>query len=113
MAGKPYKITFNSTDPEGHDVHYYINWGDNNSEWTDYYQSEKDVTFSHTYNQSGLLTITIKSEDIFGKSSGQTNVKVYIITNRAIAVTNPVLFRLLESLMYRFPLLEQFLLNIR
>ena len=34
----------NSEDPNSNDVKYFINCGDGNTEWTDYYASVEDIT---------------------------------------------------------------------
>lgn len=110
QVGKPFKITLVSTDPEGHDVSYYISWGDGTDNgWEGLYPSGEEVTFTHTYTQAGSLTIITKAKDAYGKKSGQTNVKIYILKNRA--VTNPVILQFLEFLKDSLPLLER-LLNL-
>jgi len=107
---KRLEFKFVSTDPEGHDLYYMVDWGDD-----DYltnqgpYASGEEVTFSHSWRESGTFTIVAKARDEYGGKSPQNSFKLSITKNRA--VTNPVLFQLLENLMDHFPLLER-LLNL-
>ena len=104
-AGKPFQVTLTTTDPEGHDVYYYISWGDGIKEyWLGPYASGEEATLNHIYNQSGTLTIITKARDASEKTSGQTNFKIFIIKNRA--VTNSVFHNIIENLINQFPLIS-------
>ena len=101
-VGKPFQVTLTTTDPEGHDVYYYINWGDGIREyWLGPYTSGEEATLTHIYNQSGTITIITKSRDTSEKTSGQTNFKIFIIKDRA--VTNSVFLRIIENFINQFP----------
>ena len=63
--GKEYKYTFVSTDPDGDKVYYYIDWGDGKyTDWRGPYNSGKQVTLSHTWNENGTYTIRAKAKDV-------------------------------------------------
>ena len=55
--------TFVADDFEENDIKYFINWGDGNTEWTDYYASGEEVTVSHAWNTEGDFEITAKAMD--------------------------------------------------
>jgi len=48
QVGVNYQFSFTSTDPEGDNISFYIEWGDGTSDgWTDYSPSGTDRTFVH------------------------------------------------------------------
>ena len=65
-TGKEYEYTFNATDPDGDNVKYYIEWGDNTNEWTVFNASGTDVKVKHTWSAQGTYNITAKAQDIHG-----------------------------------------------
>jgi hypothetical protein len=109
-TGKPMSLltfTVSAEDPEGNDVSYMVSWGDGHYvPYTELKPSGTEVTFSHAWSNGGDYTIIVKAMDQYGAKSPQSSFKLSITKNRA--VTNPVLFQLLENLMDHFPLLEQF-----
>jgi CubicO group peptidase (beta-lactamase class C family) len=63
-VGISYNWTFLSTDPEEDNIAYYIEWGDNTSNITDYYPSGTVIKLQHTWNEHGIYNITAKAKDI-------------------------------------------------
>jgi len=79
VPGTSYKFTFNSVDPDGNDVFYYIKWDDGNVEiWDGTHASGTDVEISHTYNKEGTFTIQAKAKDTYDTESdwGEFTVKM-------------------------------------
>jgi len=110
-VGVSLDFTFVSTDPEGHDIYYMVLWGDGSyMDYTGPYASGEEATFSHVWTSTGEFNIISKAKDQYEAKSPQNNLKLRIQLSRAI--TNPVLFRILENLMNQFPLLNHLLLNI-
>ena len=110
-VGVPLEFSIVSTDPDGHDIYYLVLWGDGS--YIDYagpYASGEQATFSHTWTSTGEFNIITKAKDQFEAKSLQNNLKLRIRLSKAI--TNPVIYRLLESLLDHFPLFERFLLSI-
>jgi CubicO group peptidase (beta-lactamase class C family) len=59
-----YSYTVNATDPNGDDVYYFIDWGDNTtSSWIGPYSSGEVITESHTWSEKGKYTIQAKAKD--------------------------------------------------
>ena len=56
--------TFHSDDPEENDVKYIIDWGDGNTEETDYYLSCTPAEACHIYEVEGTYVIKAIAEDI-------------------------------------------------
>jgi CubicO group peptidase (beta-lactamase class C family) len=66
-SGKPnteYQFTLKSKDPEEDAVRYFIDWGDNNTEWTEYANSGEEIILNHVWTNKGTFTIKAKSIDI-------------------------------------------------
>lgn len=64
-VGEKYDWTFISTDPNDHDIYYWILWGDDTSsnEWIGPYKSGEELTVSHTYMKQGTFIIKAKVKD--------------------------------------------------
>ena len=94
-AGKPgvaYDSTFNSVDLDGHNISYYIDWGDGTCDgWTDYFNSGLDITFSHTYEDINWdNTIRAKAKDIYGKESDWSIRVIPILENIENSISSPI-----------------------
>ena len=80
-VGISYNWTFLSTDPEGNNIKYYIEWGDNTSNITGFYPSGTDIKVQHTWNEYGTYNITAKTQDIYGAESDWSNPYEVVIVN--------------------------------
>ena len=59
-----YEFTFNTTDPDGDDVYYFVDWGDDtNSGWKGPYESGEEVTITNKWTSEGLYEITARARD--------------------------------------------------
>jgi hypothetical protein len=88
-----------------------VAWGDGHYiPYTELMPSGQEVTFSHSWNEGGEYTICVKAKDQYGAKSPQAFLNLKI--NNGKAVTNPILYQLLEKLMAQFPLLELILTRI-
>jgi hypothetical protein len=66
-VGKPYNYTFVTTDPDGDDVYYCINWSDGTSNaWIGPFASGAEETAPHTWSQKGTYIIKVKAKDVRG-----------------------------------------------
>jgi len=106
-AGKKYEYTFVSTDGNDDNIRYHINWGDGNSEITDWYESGKVASANHTWKEEDTYTIKIKGEDSSYRVGETTNYIVKMPRDKAI--NNFIFYKLLEKLLYRFPFMRQIL----
>jgi parallel beta-helix repeat protein len=86
ISGKPnteYNFTFNAIDPEGEAVMYIIDWGDNNTERTEYVESGIEILLNHTWNETGTYLIRAKAIDIHGAESDWEEFTVTIPRDKA------------------------------
>jgi len=68
---EPIEFEFKSKDGDGHDVYYYIDWGDGTFEdWFGPFGSGTWQKKSHTWAEKGEFTVKIKARDITGLESG-------------------------------------------
>jgi len=109
-AGKEYEYTFMATDPDGDNVRYIIDWGDNTSNTTGYNPSGTDVGVKHTWSEDGTYIITAKAQDIYGFEGPEGTLTVNIPRSRT--VNRPLLLRLFERFLNAFPILR-YLLGIK
>ncbi len=66
-----YNFTVVTSDPDGDDVFYYIDWGDETSSgWIGSYSSGEEVIINHTWSRSGIFEIKAQAKDINGIKSG-------------------------------------------
>ena len=103
-----YEYIFNSTDPNLHPIMYFVDWGDNNTEWTEFSDSGDEITLKHIWENKGTYLIKAKSKDIYDAESNWSEFEINI--PRTTATTNYMWF---HWLLERFPLLERLLNLIR
>jgi len=108
-TGTEYEYTFNAVDPDGHDVKYFIDWGDDNTEWTGYNPSGTDVKVKHTWDEQEDFTIKAKAKDIFDAESGWGYLEVTMPKNKAFNFNYNLLSWLFERFPNAFPILRYML----
>jgi len=103
--GGNYPYTINSTDPNGDDVCFVINWSDGTQEVTDYYASGEQITINASIPSKGgtYILFEIKAKDVYGLESNWTKLEVTVPRNKTTINSFYQLF------FERFPLLERLL----
>jgi hypothetical protein len=66
IVGKEFDYYFSAIDFDEDDVRFHIDWGDGNSELTDFVHSGKVATVDHTFLKKGTIIISAYAEDIHG-----------------------------------------------
>lgn len=100
------EIQFNIScaDPDGDDVYYFIDWGDDQiNEWIGPYSSEHQVKLSCIYSEQGDYLIKIKSKDIFYEESEFATFQISIPKSK---IHINLLHLTLTQLLSRFPILN-------
>ncbi|MDH7517915.1 MAG: hypothetical protein QHH19_06190, partial [Candidatus Thermoplasmatota archaeon] len=91
-----YTFTIITSDSDGDDVYYYIDWGDTtNTGWFGPFPTSYGQTVTHTWTVSTIIkviTVGCKAKDIYGAESAWGNLTLLIINLNAqsIPVTNQV-----------------------
>ena len=105
-TGTPVKYTVSSTDPDGDNVSYLIDWGDNTSSgWLGPYPSGVGKNLSHTWAKQGSYTIQCKARDDAGAESDWGVLHVRMPLSLSLPVP-PLVSWLLERFPHLFPLLR-------
>jgi len=86
-VGIKYDYIFNSTDPDGDKVFYYILWNDVNNITTPFAPSGVDLIVSHTWTKEGIFSIKARASDPFGSLSDWSELEVEIPRNKAFYVS--------------------------
>jgi hypothetical protein len=111
-SGKPgtaYDYKFQSTDPNGDDLYYCIDWDDDTGEiFIGPYTSGEEVTETHTWESEGDYTLKVKSKDVHDAESDWATLSISMPKNKAV---NIQLLNFFESHTNQFPIL-QFLLRL-
>lgn len=84
-TGEDHEYTFVTTDPDGDDVYYFVDWGDEtNSSWLGPSNSGEEVTATHTWSEDGIYIIRVKAKDMDGAESDFETLKVTMPINQAL-----------------------------
>jgi hypothetical protein len=76
-VGTTYSYMVSSTDPDGDDLFYSIEWGDGQvKDWFGPYQSGNEVTVEHTWSRQGSFILRAKTRDIHGGVSDWGSLEV-------------------------------------
>jgi nitroreductase len=82
-----YNYTVITTDPDGDDVFYYVDWGDQtNSGWVGPFVSGMMVTLNHTWSEIGTYTIKARAKDIHDLESSWSSPLVMMITGSELDI---------------------------
>ena len=79
-VNKTYEYNFVTSDPEGNEIYYKINWGDETStDWIGPYPSDETIYVNHTWlSNQPHINISVKSKDIFGDESDKSKYDIKI-----------------------------------
>jgi len=106
-AGEEQEYIINTTDPDGDDVYYCINWGNASEDiWDGPCESGKEITMSHTWVEEGIYTITVKAKDEYDFESDYVSLEVNMPKTKS---TNSPFLTFLENHPHLFPLLRHIL----
>jgi len=77
---KQYQYNFNATDIEGHDIYYYIDWGDDFlEENVGPYLPDQLAKINHSWEKPGNYLIKVKVNDTYNESEWSELFPVYIV----------------------------------
>ena len=103
-ANQLYEWTFQSIDPDGDDMEFYICWGGTCvGRWYGPYESGEVVTKGYTYLEEGTYQIRCIPRDIYGVIGPEANFEVTMPKNKAM---NRPFLQILENHIFLFPILR-------
>jgi len=72
-VGQTYNFTASATDPDGDDVKYGFDWGDDTSYTTNYVSSGTSQTASHSWSEAGVYNVCVVAgdSDVWSESTCQ------------------------------------------
>jgi hypothetical protein len=90
FVGVEYAFITSTTDPEGDQVSYLWDWGDDTPlEWTDYYDSGETMVADHAWTEVGVYDIQVKAKDSLGKESNWSDSQtIHIIEKPFLEIGN-------------------------
>jgi hypothetical protein len=92
-AGEQYDYIVCSTDPDGDQISYYFDWGDQTSTLEGPCSSGQEVTVSHTFKKEGNFDIKVKAID---EHNGESDWSIHSVTMpKAKYVANLLSFSIL------------------
>jgi len=98
-----YTITFVTTDPNGDDIEYYVDWGDGAFEdWDGPYNSGQGSSAKHTWASQGVYTVKVRARDDSGAIGPWGTHTVTMPRAREYK-----LLQIFEKILHYFPILEQ------
>jgi len=109
VPNRDYDYDIVTTDPDGDDIFYFIDWGDGSYEdWTGPYKSGENITRNHSWPPATrLYEIQVKSKDIYNARSDLGKMYVFVLNSRTTMGSIKIMF--IVRIMHRFPLLEKIL----
>jgi len=107
VPNRIYDYDIVTTDPDGDDVLYYIDWGDGTfAYWFGPYESGVNVTKSHSWPPiTKLYEIQVKAKDIYGAESEWGNMYVFVLNSRT--ASGSLFGRFIIRLIERIPIFER------
>jgi len=76
-TSETYDYSISSTNPNGDDVFYNIDWGDAiNTGWIGPYSSGRYVTVNHNWSVDGTYLLKVKSKDIYDEESEWATLEI-------------------------------------
>ena len=103
-VGETYEYTFVTTEPDGDDLYYCVDWA-TEYEWFGPYPSGEEVTVKHRWLIPGKFAIKVKAKDIHNAESDWSDpLPVSMPKNKAL---NPLFLKFLDNHPRMFPILRQ------
>ncbi len=102
-----YEFTFTTTDPDGDDVSYYVDWGDGtNSGWTTPSASGVVVALSHKWTTKAAFIIKCKAKDT---SDAESDWGILEVSTPRVVMKPMIIQKILERFPHAFPILRYLL----
>jgi len=107
-AGSEYTYTSSTTDPDGDQIWYMWNWGDETGGWLGPYTSGAVCEASHTWNAQGDYNVKVKAKDQYGEESPWSE-PLSISMPKTKPYSDRPFLRFLQNFLQNHPLIYQLL----
>ncbi len=105
-----YEYTFASTDLDGDNIYYWINWGDGTHiDHFGPYASGTEVKLKHSWQKRGASTIKAQAEDELGEFGEEGQLTVTMPKSKEIYFNFDLLEWILELFPHAFPIIRNIL----
>jgi hypothetical protein len=108
-ADVEYYYTFNATDSDDDPLMYIVDWGDNDTDWTEYGDSGVEIVLSHKWALEGDYTVKAKSVDISGAESDWSYFDIKIPKSKINLLRYSLFFWLFDYSFNLLSILQQLL----
>jgi hypothetical protein len=106
-SGTAYQYNFLTTDPDGDDVYYCVNWSDGTPEiCIGPYASGEEVPNTHTWSVDGTYVVKVKARDKYDAESNYATLTV-TMPHSYNKLISPFLNLILQRFPNAFPMLRQ------
>ncbi len=82
--GEEQSYNLMSTDPDGDELFYIIDWGDSKEETYGPFPSGENIEVGHIWDEKGTYLIRLKSKDIYGSESDWSTLEVSMMKAKSI-----------------------------
>jgi len=102
-----YEFTFTTTDPNGDDVSYYVDWGDGaTSDWSTPVASGTPIKIKHRWTTKDTFIVKCKAKDTSDAESAWAELSV---STPRTAMMPMILQKILDTFPHAFPILRHLL----
>jgi hypothetical protein len=107
-----YEYTFNSTDDDGDDLRYYVDWGEGESKWYGPYSSGESFSVKHIWTIGKSHTIKVKARDSVGDESEWSTFTVSLSRNVQRNLFSQIINQWIGKNLLKHPILLLFLYKL-
>ena len=106
--GVEYEYMISAIDPDGDDIYFIIDWGDNQKETLGPYPSGELIKKTHQWDNKNTYTITVSAKDTHGAEGYVSRLDVKMSKNKAVFSNiflqiflerHPIIYQLLNYLL--------------
>ena len=105
--GTEYDYTISTTDPDGDQVFFFIDWGDGSSEdWDGPHDSDENVIYKHTWTKTKTYKVRVRAKDTYDAESDWSELEIKITNPRTRLKFNNLLWNFISYFRILFPILR-------
>jgi hypothetical protein len=95
-----YSYNITSSDPDGDNISYYIDWGDGkNNTWSNFFSTGNSYNINKIWNEEGIYQIRAKAKDIYNFESDWSIIEVEVPNRFFINIENNNFFHIINKIL--------------